>query len=221
MSWIEIIGYVGSALMFSTFYMKTMMPLRITAIAANVVMIAYTALAGVYPVLILQGALLPLNVTRLLQMRRLVAAVRRAASGDFRAQALIPFMHRFEAARGEILFRCGDRSDAMYLVEKGSVELMEIDVTVEPGALVGEIGLLSPWQSRTATARCAEDSVLHRIDQDEVVRLYYQNPEFAFYLIRLVVRRLLQNVKQAEFDAMATLTPGVKPPVKASGPAKT
>jgi hypothetical protein len=39
--------------------------------------------------------------------------------------------------------------------------------------------------------------VLHRFDQDEVVRLYYQNPEFGFYLIRLVIRRLLENVEHA------------------------
>lgn len=208
MSWIEIIGYVGSALMFSTFYMKTMMPLRITAICANVVMITYTSLSGVYPVLILQSALLPLNVLRLIQMRRLVLAVRKATSGGYSPEALIPFMHRVDAGEGDVLFRRGDKSDAMYLVEKGKVSLEEIDVAIGPGALVGEIGLLSPSQSRTATAICAEDSVLHRINQDEVVRLYYQNPEFAFFLVRLAVRRLIENVEQAEFDAMATMAPG-------------
>lgn len=197
MSWIEIIGYVGSALMFSTFYMKTMMPLRITAITANVVMITYTALAGVYPVLVLQSALLPLNVWRLIEMRRLIASVRSAAAGDFAAEALIPFMHRTEIAAGEVLFRRGDQSDAMYLLESGEVELTEINLTVEPGSLVGEIGLLAPSQVRTATARCASAAVLHRIDQDEVVRLYYQKPEFAFYLIRLVIRRLLENAERA------------------------
>jgi CRP-like cAMP-binding protein len=182
--------------------MKTMLPLRITAITANVVMIAYTALAGVYPVLILQSALLPLNIYRLIEMRKLIASVRRAAEGDLQAEALIPFMHRTEVARGDVLFRRGERSDAMYLVEKGSVELVEIGATVEPGALVGEIGLLAPSQVRTATARAATDAVLHRIDHDEVVRLYYQKPEFAFYLIRLVVRRLLENVQQAEIAAV-------------------
>lgn len=200
MSWIEIIGYAGSALMFSTFYMKTMMPLRITAIAANLVMITYTALTGVYPVLVLQSALLPLNVWRFLEMRELVANVREAARGDFHAEALIPFMNRQELSAGEVLFRRGDRSDAMYLIERGRVRLEELGVDVKPGALVGEIGLLAPTPVRTATARCAEDSVLHRIDQDEVVRLYYQNPEFAFYLIRLVIRRLLENVEQATLD---------------------
>jgi CRP-like cAMP-binding protein len=212
MTWIEIIGYAGSALMFSTFYMKTMMPLRITAIAANVVMITYTGLAGVYPVLVLQTALLPLNLLRLVQMRKLMAGVRRAARGDFRADALIPFMHRVEAEEGEVLFAIGDQSEAMYLLESGEVRLVEFDVTIKPGAVVGEIGLLSPFQTRTATARCSRASVLHRIDQDDVVRLYYQDPEFAFYLIKLVVRRLLHNVEAAEFDAMATLKPGQKPP---------
>jgi hypothetical protein len=36
-------------------------------------------------------------------------------------------------------------------------------------------------------------------------------PYRSFYLIRLVTRRLLQNVESAEFDAMATLSPQPKP----------
>ena len=32
----ELVGYLASALVFATFYMKTMMPLRAVAIASNV-----------------------------------------------------------------------------------------------------------------------------------------------------------------------------------------
>ena len=45
-----IAGWVASALVFVTFFMKTMIPLRIVGMCANVCMIVYTAIAGVYPV---------------------------------------------------------------------------------------------------------------------------------------------------------------------------
>ena len=35
MSWLEIVGYVASGLVLTTFYMKTMIPLRYCAIAAQ------------------------------------------------------------------------------------------------------------------------------------------------------------------------------------------
>ena len=37
----ELVGYLASALVFATFYMKTMMPLRAVAIASNVAFISY------------------------------------------------------------------------------------------------------------------------------------------------------------------------------------
>jgi len=42
MQWALYLGYLGSFLMFCTFYMKTMIPLRLTGIAENVCMIIYT-----------------------------------------------------------------------------------------------------------------------------------------------------------------------------------
>ncbi len=53
-----------------------MIPLRILGITSNVVWIAYGALAGVYPPLLLHVVLLPLNILRLRQMVVLVNRVR-------------------------------------------------------------------------------------------------------------------------------------------------
>jgi hypothetical protein len=61
-------GYVASALVLLTFCMNSMRPLRMVAIASNVAFIAYAMTAHLYPVLILHSILLPLNVTRLLQI---------------------------------------------------------------------------------------------------------------------------------------------------------
>ena len=72
----DLFGYVASILVFGSFYMKQMLPLRLTAIASNVAFIAYAWLNGLTPVLLLHGALLPLNVLRLVEQRRQMARAR-------------------------------------------------------------------------------------------------------------------------------------------------
>ena len=76
----ELIGYLASLLVLMTFCMSGMVALRTLAIASNVAFIAYAALVGISPVLVLHALLLPMNAYRLLQAvrdrRRDGAAVR-------------------------------------------------------------------------------------------------------------------------------------------------
>jgi len=208
-SWVQAIGYVGSVLMFLTFFMKTMIPLRLTAIAANCVMITYTSIAGIYPVLILQTCLRPLNVLRFIQMKRLITRVKAAARGDFKIEPLLPFMKHETRKDGDILFKTGDRGDRMYFLQRGRVRLKEIDKVLKDGDVFGEIGLLSADKERTATAVCEGECDLYSVTQDVVLQLFYQKPEFSFFLVRLVTKRLLDNLEDAQFDAMATMGPAV------------
>jgi CRP/FNR family transcriptional regulator, cyclic AMP receptor protein len=39
--WSDAVGYVASLLVFCTFYMRTMLPLRVVAIASNVAFMIY------------------------------------------------------------------------------------------------------------------------------------------------------------------------------------
>jgi CRP/FNR family cyclic AMP-dependent transcriptional regulator len=55
MSAAEISGYVAAGLVFMTFYMKTMVPLRVIGICSNCAFITYGCLGALYPVLILQS----------------------------------------------------------------------------------------------------------------------------------------------------------------------
>jgi CRP-like cAMP-binding protein len=59
--------------------------------------------------------------------------------------------------------------------------------------MLGGIGLFSPDHRRTCTARCQSDCELLSASAADAMRLYYQDPEFATYLIRLVTRRLGAN----------------------------
>ncbi len=63
----EPVGYLASLLVLATFWMRGMVPLRAVAIASNLAFIAYAALVGIDPVLLLHALLLPTNVYRLAQ----------------------------------------------------------------------------------------------------------------------------------------------------------
>ena len=99
----EIAGYLAAVLVFLTFYMKTMIPLRIIGICSNCMFIIYGSLNGLYPVLVLHLILLPLNGLRLREMLRLTQQVRRAAQGDLNMDWLKPFTSTRWAKSGEAL----------------------------------------------------------------------------------------------------------------------
>jgi len=69
----DITGYIASGLVLLTFMTKDMRVLRIVAILSNVAFIVYGALGWLAPILLLHGLLLPLNVIRLKQLRRIRA----------------------------------------------------------------------------------------------------------------------------------------------------
>jgi len=66
----ELIGYLASLLVLMTFCMSGMVALRAVAIASNIAFIAYGALAGISPVLLLHVVLLPVNMLRLAESVR-------------------------------------------------------------------------------------------------------------------------------------------------------
>jgi CRP/FNR family transcriptional regulator, cyclic AMP receptor protein len=196
---IVIAGWLAAALVFSSFFMKTMIPLRIVAIVSNVAFMTYALLGlkfGVfgrlYPILVLHASLLPLNVLRLRQITTLTRAVR-GASDEKAVQALIPYMRTETRRRGDVLFRKGDAADTLYVIQKGSVLLPEIGKRISDGAVFGEVGLFAAEQRRALTAVCEEDCRLSSITCERVLELYYQNREFGFFLIRLVSGLVLEN----------------------------
>ncbi len=65
---IEVLGFAASGATLCAFAQKQMLPMRISAIAANLFFIGYGALGLLYPVLLLHLMLLPLNVLRLIQL---------------------------------------------------------------------------------------------------------------------------------------------------------
>src|SRR5206468_455021 len=125
-----VFAFIGAMFYVVTYYMKTMVPLRIVGIIANLFFIAYGYFYPQYLTLLLYLGILPINVYRLIEMRRLIEQVKRSADTDQSMDWLKPFMTK-----------------------------------------------------RT---------------YKKVQELYFQNPTFGFYFLRLTTERLLQNVARLE-----------------------
>jgi hypothetical protein len=198
MDYITIIGFVAAGLVIATLSMRTMVPLRVVGIVSNVAFVAYGLLFGSLPTVVLHGILLPLNIYRLHEMRKLIKDVKAASRGDLSIDWLKPFMAKRTVTAGETLFRKGDEANEMLFLVTGRLHLNEIDVDLQPGSVVGELGFLAPGRIRTQTLVCTESGSALQISYDKIEELYYQNPTFGFYFLRLATSRLFENIGQLE-----------------------
>ncbi|MDP6572981.1 MAG: cyclic nucleotide-binding domain-containing protein [Rhodospirillales bacterium] len=112
-------------------------------------------------------------------------------------------MSKTRMAAGTVLFKKDERSERMIVIADGTVHLNEIGVDCGPGDVLGEIGAFTPDNRRTCTGVCATDCDLYIISNNDMVQLYYQNPKFGMYLMRIIVARLLTNWQDAEGRAKA------------------
>jgi hypothetical protein len=197
-SFADALGIIGAALYLATYATKTMVPLRAMAVASNVFLVGYAFLHSYGPTFFLYLALIPLNSIRLYQMLQLVKRVEAAASGDLNMDWLKPYMHRRATKSGEILFRKGDLAKEMFYIASGRYRLAESGIELPVGRVVGELGLLSPGNQRTQTLECVEGGEVMSISYEKVKELYYQNPRFGFFFLRLTSERLMQNIGRLE-----------------------
>ncbi len=188
----------GAAQVTSSF-VKTMVPLRMLALLSNFGFLAYGLLHPSLVMALLHATLLPLNVVRLREMLRLTQRVKAAAgSADLSGVWLKPYMKATRHKAGHVLFRQGDPAEHLYLLAEGKVEFPEIQQSVGPGRIFGEIAFFSPTRQRTQSARCSEDCLLLSVNQSTVRELYYQNPAFGFALVGLVASRLSADVARLQ-----------------------
>lgn len=199
----DFLGYAAAFLVLLTFSMKTMVQLRVVGILSNVFFIGYAYLMGAHPILILHTILLPLNIFRLWQIMVLVRKVEDATRGHPDMEWLKPITSRRSFSKGEILFHKGDPADRMMFVVSGAFLVREINVSIGPGNVIGELGLLKPEKTRTQTIECTEASDVLEITYDHVKQLYFQSPKFGFYFLQLASRRLFENIERQDKELAA------------------
>src|SRR5436190_3611692 len=198
----NVMGAIGGLLYVASTSMKTVIPLRIVALGSTFFFLCSGFFQASFPTVFLQAVLLPVNGYRLYQMMQLVKKVRAAAATDLTMDWLQPFMTKRRYRKGDVLFRKGDPADEMFLAAKGRYLVSELNVELRPGQIFGELGLLTSGSHRTQSIECIETGHVLMIKYDQVRELYFENPEFGFYFLRLVGERLLQNLRRVE-DALA------------------
>jgi hypothetical protein len=186
----ELIGVTAAAASLYAAYAKTIIPLRMAAIVANILAMTYSYLHGTYPTLILNAVLLPLNVWRLHAMLQLIRGIDAAIKSDMNVDWLLPYMRPRRFKSGELMMERGEYATEAFYILSGEVELIEISKICGNGSFLGEIGLFTPNGRRTMTARCRTDVQAATIDYDQLKALYFQNPQFGFHLLHLIVARL-------------------------------
>ena len=198
----EHVGAAGSVFasifVVATYTMRTMIPLRVFGMLTNVILIVTAIPSHNYLQLVLHGVLLPLNGYRLHQMLQLVRDVKKSVNSDLSMEWLKPFMTEQKCAAGEVLFYKDEKAESMFYIVSGRFRLVESGIELPVGAIVGELGMLSPSNVRTQTLECVEAGVILSVSYDQVEQLYVQNPAFGFYFLRLTSARLFQNIATLE-----------------------
>jgi len=192
------LAILGGIFFVATLLMRTMVPLRISAIISNMCFVGYSILANSISTLLLYILLAFINFVRLYQMLKLVKKARVSAQGDLSMEWLKPFMHRRNYRRGDVLFLKGDPANEMFFTASGKFLVKEIGIELPAGRIVGELGFLSPKNRRTQTVECVETGEVLTITYDKLLEIYFQNPEFGYYFLRLSSDRLLQNNARLE-----------------------
>src|SRR6266849_1502640 len=188
----------ASVFVVATTTMRTMIPLRVFGILANVVLIATAIPSHNYLTIVLQAVMLSLNSYRLHQMLQLVRDVKKSVNRDLSMEWLKPFMTERNCTAGEMLFYKDEKAEDMLYIVSGKFKLVESGIVLPVGAIVGELGMLSPSNVRTQSLECIEAGVVLSVSYTQVEELYVQNPAFGFYFLRLASARLFENIAKLE-----------------------
>jgi len=194
----NMFALAGAIFFVATLLTQTMVPLRVANMIGCLFFAIFGALSGAITTFFLYLLMIPINAWRLRQMLALVKKARHATQGDMSMEWLKPFMTQRTYRKGSILMKKGDAAHDMLLTVTGKYRVVEIDLEVPPGRLMGELGFLTPDNRRTATIECIEDGQVLTITYEKLLEIYFQNPQFGYYFLVLTSQRLLENLARAE-----------------------
>jgi CRP/FNR family transcriptional regulator, cyclic AMP receptor protein len=192
---------LGVAFVILASFVRTMVPLRALTVASNVFLLVGAILVPEPGNIVLYLVLTPVNLYRLVEIRKLTRQVEAASRhGDLTGLWLRPYMKAHKLAAGEVLFRQGDDADSLHLLVEGELELVEIGKKQPAGEIFGEISFFAPDHRRTLTARCATPCVVLGIAGEIFRQLYFQEPKLAFQISSLIAHRLGADIQRVQHE---------------------
>ncbi len=111
-------------------------------------------------------------------------------------ESLTPYVEIETYNEGDMIFKEGDEGTAMYIIEKGQVEIRKKDKTLsffKDGSIFGEMALFENAE-RSADAIARTDLTLYRVNNRNFRKFIFEHPEpgvqFLYTGIREMSRRL-------------------------------
>src|SRR5262249_31271897 len=173
----ELIGVAAAAASLHSAHAKTMVPLRVAAIAGNILAMACSLMLGTYPTFMLNAALLALHGWRLRAMLNLIRDIDAATASDMNVDWLLPYTRPKHFKADDILMERGEYATPAFYIVSGEVEILKVKEIFGKGTLLGEIGLFTPDARRIMTVRCKTDVPTAKIYDDQFKELYFQSPQ--------------------------------------------
>jgi hypothetical protein len=191
---------LGASFYAATFLMPRMIPLRVFGILSALFFMTYGLLATAVGTFLMYLLLLPINSARLYQIMKLVRKARTATAGDMSIDWIKSYMDTRRYKKGEIVFRKGQIATEMLLVAEGKFLIPEIGIEVLPGRIIGELGFVTPTNKRTQSVECIEDGAVMTITYDRLLQIYFEQPDFGYFMLRLATSRLIENNARLEAE---------------------
>ncbi len=116
---------------------------------------------------------------------------------DEAARELWSLLRTLDVAAGTLLFRAGDKGDALYLIESGRIQISITGEDQKPmvlaelaqGDFFGEMALID-GERRSADARVSETARLAKLSRDDFLVLIRNNPSVALDMLSALSSRL-------------------------------
>lgn len=194
----QLLAFAAAAAAIASAAMRTMPLLRLIGMGAAALALAYGVASEIAWLSIAGAMALAAHAWRHLETRATIK--RLAESEEPRPTALFAFVGREQRPADEVLFRKGEPGSEMYLIVEGWVELAEIGKRLGPGQVLGELAMVVPSHKRTLTARTVTPVTLARMTKRDMELTALQNPAFGFEMLRLVSRRLSDDIGRLEAE---------------------
>ncbi|MEM6349654.1 MAG: SulP family inorganic anion transporter [Cyanobacteria bacterium P01_D01_bin.14] len=119
----------------------------------------------------------------------------------------LDYLQKVTLTAGSYLFRQGDRSDSLYFIASGRVNILREDRRTPPqrlrslgqGAVFGEMGLYSQLP-RSASVQAERNSCLYKLDHTALSRMETTDPILANKLHTFVIRSISAWLSHAKHD---------------------
>lgn len=118
---------------------------------------------------------------------------------------------------GQAIFKEGEHGEVMCVLTEGEAEVRVHDKvigTFSPVEVFGEMAVIDP-HPRSVTVMAKNDCKLARINQKRFLFLIQQKPQFAIYIMKVLVERIRWMDSLAKSAAQAQPAPAPSAPAEA------